>query len=117
MRSKSSRSSRERVEAARRQAELALGRDPDHRDAHVDPKVAGAPAEPSRTPADSTRRDPIDMSGAVIVLTVSEAAQQLGLSRSQLDAMVARGAVKALPTGFTVTIPVAEVERLKGRMI
>jgi hypothetical protein len=35
------------------------------------------------------------------------------MSRSQVEALIERGAVKALPTGFTRMIPTAEVERLK----
>ncbi len=46
------------------------------------------------------------------VLSVGEAATRLGMSRSQLETMISRGAVQALPTGFTRMIPTAEIERL-----
>ena len=51
-------------------------------------------------------------SEAVGVLTLGEAAVRLGVSRSQLEAMIAAGKIEALPTGFTQTIPSREVERL-----
>jgi hypothetical protein len=35
------------------------------------------------------------------------------MSRSELEAMIDRGAVKALPTGFTRMIPTSEIERQK----
>jgi excisionase family DNA binding protein len=46
------------------------------------------------------------------VLTIGEAAVRLGMSRDELEAMIERGVVKALPTGFTSMIPTAEVEQL-----
>jgi excisionase family DNA binding protein len=49
------------------------------------------------------------------VLSIGKAAARLGMSRRQFEALVDRGAVKALPTGFTRTIPRAEVERLVKR--
>jgi len=47
------------------------------------------------------------------VLSIGEAVAQLGMSRTQLEAMIDRGAVEALPTGYTRMIPTAEVERLR----
>jgi excisionase family DNA binding protein len=43
---------------------------------------------------------------------LGEAAVRLGLSRSQLEAMIAAGKIEALPTGFTWMIPTREVARL-----
>jgi hypothetical protein len=50
------------------------------------------------------------------VLSIGVAASQLGMSRSQLEALIDRGAVHALPTGFTRMIPTAEVRRLRTRL-
>jgi excisionase family DNA binding protein len=46
------------------------------------------------------------------VLSLGEAAAQLGVTRSELEAMIAAGKIEALPTGYTRTIPTREVERL-----
>jgi excisionase family DNA binding protein len=48
------------------------------------------------------------------VLTLDEAAQRLGVSRTELDRMIDARKLKALPTGFTRMIPSSEVERLSG---
>lgn len=48
------------------------------------------------------------------VLTLGEAAQRLGVSRAELEAMIAAGKIEALPTGFTQTIPTREIERLRS---
>ena len=102
------RSSRERVEAARRQAALALGRDPDQRDAFVEPAKSSSPAPPTTSASASSSVS----SPGIRVLSIGEAAARLGMSRRQLEALIDRGAVTALPTGFTRMIPTAEVERL-----
>jgi len=47
------------------------------------------------------------------VLTVGEAATRLGMSRAQLDAMIARGVVETLPIAVGCVIPTREVERLQ----
>ncbi len=100
--------SRERVEAARRQAALALGRDPDQRDPFIEPpKLSSTPP-----PATTLRVRSSEASRGFGVLTIGEAAARLGMSRSQLEALIDRGAVEALPTGFTRMIPTTEVERL-----
>lgn len=49
---------------------------------------------------------------SVRVLSFGEAAARLGLSRAQLEAMIAAGKVEALFTGFTMMIPTGEVKRL-----
>jgi excisionase family DNA binding protein len=53
-------------------------------------------------------------SEAVGVLTLGEACVRLGVTRAQLEAMIAAGKIEALPTGYTRTIPTREVERLKA---
>lgn len=103
---RSSRGSRERVEAARREAALALGRDPDQRDSFVEPKASSSPS-PSQSVTSSVP------SRGIGVLTVGEAAARLGMGRTQLDAMVARGQVETLPIEFGCVIPTREVERLQ----
>jgi len=89
------RSSRERVEAARRQAALALGRDPDQRDPFVDPPKSGPLSTPKAAESVSS---PV-LGRGIGVLTLGEAAASLGLSRRELEALIDRGAVTALPTG------------------
>jgi excisionase family DNA binding protein len=43
---------------------------------------------------------------------LGEAAARLGITRDELNALIAAGKIEALPTGFTQTIPTREVERL-----
>jgi excisionase family DNA binding protein len=54
-------------------------------------------------------------SEAVYVLSLGEAAARLGISRRELQAMIAAGKIEALPTGFTRTNPTSEVERLTAK--
>jgi excisionase family DNA binding protein len=103
------RSSRERVDAARRQAALALGRDPDQRDSFLDPPKSSLLTPPKT----SARASSFVESRGIGVLSIGEAAARLGMSRSKLAAMIDQGAVQALPTGFTRMIPTGEVERLQ----
>jgi excisionase family DNA binding protein len=49
------------------------------------------------------------------VLSIGEAADRLGMSRSELEALIDRGAVEGLPTGYTRMIPTTEVERLQSK--
>ena len=51
---------------------------------------------------------------SVRVLTLGEAAARLGLSRPELETLIAAGGVDVLPLKHTRAIPVAEVERLLG---
>lgn len=51
------------------------------------------------------------------MLSIGEAATRLGMSRTQLETMIDRGLVEALPTGFTRMIPTAEVERIERASI
>ena len=104
-----SRTSRERVDAARRQAALALGRDPDQRDPFIGPPKSSSPALPMTSASESSP----SASRGIAVLSIGEAAARLGVSRSQLEALIDRGAVEALPTGFARMIPSAEVELLQ----
>src|SRR5258708_5188331 len=107
-RSAGSRGDREPGEAARRQAALALGRDPNQRDPFVEPpKSSSAPA-----PITAVRASAHVESRGIGVLTTREAAARLGMSRMQLEALIDRGDVETLPTGYTRMIPTTEVERL-----
>lgn len=47
------------------------------------------------------------------MLSIGEAAARLGMSRAQLELLIDRGIVRALPTGYTRMIPTTEVERLR----
>ena len=104
MSSRSGRVRWERVEAARRQARLALGKDPDSADDY-----GPRPKPHSAAPAPAPTR--IEYGPGVAVLTVGEAATRLPMSRAQLDAMIAHGAVETLPVEFGCVIPTREVER------
>jgi hypothetical protein len=52
-------------------------------------------------------------SDAICVLTMREAATRLGISTSEMKAMVKRGAVKSVVAGWTVTVVAGEVERVR----
>jgi excisionase family DNA binding protein len=108
---RSSRTDRERVDAARRQVALALGRDPDQRDSFVQPPTSTTVL----APAASAEASSSAASRGIGVLSIGEAAARLGMNRPQLEALIDRGAVQALPTGFTRMIPTAEVVRLLAR--
>jgi len=97
----------ERVKAARGQARAALGAD------DAPGLFDGKPIFKTATPyaeLEAPRQE--RPSEAVGVLTLGEAAARLGVSRSQLEAMIAAGKIETLPTGYTRTIPIREVERL-----
>jgi excisionase family DNA binding protein len=64
----------------------------------------------------SRRRD-LDVREPEELLSVEEAAQKLGVSRSALDARIARGAVRVIREGNRVLVPVAEVERLTAPLV
>jgi hypothetical protein len=101
------RGSWERVEAARRQARLALGKDPDGADDYGGRPKPRSPRPPPIAPT------PIAHGPGVRVLTVGEAATRLGMSRAQLAAMIGRGAVETLPIECGRVVPTREVERLQ----
>jgi hypothetical protein len=94
----------ERAEAARRQARMALGKDPDVQDYGGRPK----PRSPLPLPPGPVW---VAHGPGIGVLTVGEAAQRLGMSEPELEAMIARGQVKALPTEFIRVVPTSEVDR------
>jgi hypothetical protein len=97
------RGQRTRVDAARKQAAAALGRDPEA----VAPRGTAryVPAEPPQQRQPTPRE-------ALAVLSLGEAAVRIGVSRRELAAMIAAGKIEALPTGFTQMILTREVERL-----
>jgi hypothetical protein len=49
---------------------------------------------------------------SVRILSLGEALARLGVGRAKLEAMIAAGKVRVLPTGFTRMILTREVERL-----
>jgi excisionase family DNA binding protein len=51
-------------------------------------------------------------SEVIAVLTLKEAALRLGISTSEVEAMVASGKVRSLMAGWPVMIPSTEIERL-----
>ena len=81
--------------ASRKQARAALGRNdtPGLFDAKPKPKAATPYVEPE-APQQERQSD------AIGVLTLGEAAVRLGVSRSQLEAMIAAGKIEAIPTGL-----------------
>jgi hypothetical protein len=81
------------VKSARRQAAIAFGRDPDQRSSFVEPPKSNPPTLPTSASVST----PVEGRG-IGVLSPGEAAARLGLSRSQVEAMIARGLVEALPT-------------------
>lgn len=91
------RASQERVDAARRQASLDLGRDLEQRDPFVEPPRSSLPPTPKIAPSVSA---PVE-SRAIGVLTIGEAATRLGTSRAELEQLIDCGKVRALPTRFT----------------
>jgi len=100
----------EKVVAARRQAREALGRDPNAGDL-----FEAAPKAPTPLRAPEPRQSTPDPYAVVErVLSRGEAAAKLGVSRSELEAMIAAGKVQALETGFTRMIPTRKVERLSS---
>jgi len=64
---------------------------------HVPTTTAPLPAQPR--------------SEAIRVLTLKEAATRLGISTSDMEAMVRRGAVKSVVAGWTTMVLASEVER------
>ena len=51
-------------------------------------------------------------SEAVYVLTIGEVASRLGIGRTEVERMISAGKMRTLETGFTVMVPVNEVEKL-----
>jgi excisionase family DNA binding protein len=101
----------ERVLAARRQADQALGRRPDTGDPFTGPPKRKIPQKSSlHAPKPAAPLHPSERSEVVLML--GQAAARLGISRDELEAMIDAGKIEALPTGYTRTIPIREVERL-----
>ncbi len=97
----------QRVLEARQRARVALGRDPNGGEPYGPPKAkTPLPAPPGPVWASH--------GPGVAVLSLGEAAAKLGVSRAELEAMIAAGKIEALTTGFTQMIPTREVERLKA---
>jgi excisionase family DNA binding protein len=106
MTSRSGRGRWQRVLEARKQARADLGRNPIGGDPYGPPKA--------RTPVKLPELPRIKYGPGVGVLTLGEAATKLGVTQAQLEVMIDSGKIKALPTGFTRTIPTSEIERLRG---
>jgi plasmid maintenance system antidote protein VapI len=51
---------------------------------------------------------------AISVITISEAATRLGISTSEMEAIVKSGKVKSLTAGWTVVVPIDEVQKLRS---
>ena len=81
--------------AARRQARAALGRDPNVSDS---PPRRSTPLPEAPGPVRAAHGP------GVGVLTLGEAALRLGVSRPELEAMIAAGKIEALTVGFTMMI-------------
>jgi excisionase family DNA binding protein len=109
--SRSGRGRWQRVIDARRQAREALGRDPNQGDLFNAPPKRVTP-QPSTLPTWPTERPAERPDESQRVLSLGEAAARLGVSRVELEAMVAAGRIEALPTGFIRMIPTREIERL-----
>lgn len=93
--------------AARRQARLALGRDPNNGDDYGGRPKPRSPLTPPPAPR------PVESGPGIRVLMVGEAAIRLRMSRTELEGMIDRGQVKTLPIEFGCVVPSSEVERLQ----
>ena len=98
----------QRVLDARAAARSALGRDPNQTDLFdlPAPKKSKSYVQPAPRPVEPRRDE------SVRVLSLGEAAVRVGVSRAELEALIAAGKIEALPTGYTRMIPTSEVERL-----
>ena len=108
---RSSRGRWQKVLDARRQSREALGRDPNQGDLFEGPpKKKSAKYVPLAPPPIEPRRDE-----SIGVLTLTEAAGRLGVSRAELERMIGAGKVAALTNQFGARwIPTREVERQLG---
>ena len=111
MTTRSGRGRWQRVLQAREQARSALGQGPASGDPYGAPKRKKSPAA-AQMPYLSAERLSERPDESVAVLSLGEAAARLGIGRSELEALISAGKVRALPTGFTTMIPTREVERL-----
>lgn len=110
MRGKSWRQQWAKVEAARRQAWEELG---DVRRSLPGPPVKAKKRDGVEKTAPTLRREE-----STAVVSLAEAAAQLGLGRRELEAMIAAGKVEVVSVGdWTRMIPASEVKRLaKGHL-
>ena len=106
----SSRGRWQRVLDARRASRESLGHDPSQGDLFdAPPKKKSGIYVPSQPPSAEPRQDE-----SIHVLTLGEAAARLGLSRGDLERMIAAGRVDTVRAGgLTRMIPTGEVERLR----
>jgi excisionase family DNA binding protein len=108
MTSRSGRGRWQRVIDALRQARESLGQDPNRANLFDEPAKKKTTVNVSLPPLIvEPHRDE-----SVRVLSLGEAAARLGVSRPELEAMIAAGKIEALPTGYTRMIPTREVDRL-----
>jgi excisionase family DNA binding protein len=99
----------QRVLEARQGARKALGREPPGGDLY------GAPVKRKTQPTPEPTRKALacyPWERSELVLSLGEAANRLGVSRADLEAMIAAGKIEALPTGYTRMIPSVAVERM-----
>jgi hypothetical protein len=94
---------RRKVEEARRVVQQALG----------DAARSDAPQTTKFVPTTKAPEPPQPRSEAIGVLTLREAATRLGITTSEMEAMVERGTVKSLMVRWTVVVPTSEAERLR----
>jgi hypothetical protein len=91
---------------AREQSRAALGL-PDQ------PGLFDAPPKRKATPYVPPTASALPLhSEAIGVLLLDEAAARLGISRRELEAMIAAGKIDTLPCGWTIVVPIREVHRL-----
>jgi len=69
------------------------------------------PKSKSVSPYVEPHAPPERPSEAIAVLSLGEAAARLGVTRAQLEALIAAGKIEALPTGYTRMLRTHEVER------
>jgi excisionase family DNA binding protein len=93
---------RRKVAEARRVVQLVLGDAVRSDHPQVAKYVPTAQAEPVQARDES-----------VHVLSLGEVAARLGISRGEVERMIAAGKMQALETGFTLRVPSTEVERLR----
>jgi excisionase family DNA binding protein len=108
--SRSGRGRWQRVLDAREQARKVLGSDSKQGDL-----FDGPPKKKNATAYAPMSPYPVEPRPSSAALTLGEAASQLGISRPELEAMIAAGRIEALWTGYTRMIPTREVERLRSK--
>jgi excisionase family DNA binding protein len=97
----------ERVVRAREQARKELG-------AQAKPGLGEGPV-PKKSLKRILRDPPAAvprLDKSVAVLSLGEAAARLGLTRSEVERMIAAGKIKVVPTAYARMVPASEVDRL-----